>query len=103
MEIPKNGWLMSWKIPSFEMDDDWGYPYDETETSTCKHGDFPLLVGFTEGCLGDDRKKMPHLKPALKKYERIIYNVGEVSGPTKIWRVVLNGHSILLELMNCGR
>ena len=22
------GWLISWKIPSFEMDDDWGYPYD---------------------------------------------------------------------------
>ena len=29
----KMGWFISWKIPSFDMDDDWGYPYDETETS----------------------------------------------------------------------
>ena len=21
------GWFTIWKIPSFEMDDDWGYPY----------------------------------------------------------------------------
>ena len=29
MGIPKNaGWFISWKTPSFEMDDDWGYPYD---------------------------------------------------------------------------
>ena len=25
---PIAGWFSSWKIPSFEMDDDWGYPYD---------------------------------------------------------------------------
>ena len=25
---PIAGWFMSWKIPSFEMDDDWGYLYD---------------------------------------------------------------------------
>ena len=24
----QNGWLISWNIPSFEMDDHWGYPYD---------------------------------------------------------------------------
>ena len=23
---PTTGWSISWKIPSFEMDDDWGYP-----------------------------------------------------------------------------
>ena len=30
------GWFISGNIPSFEMDDDWGYPYDETETSICR-------------------------------------------------------------------
>ena len=25
--VPKNGWCISWKIPSFEMDVDWGYPH----------------------------------------------------------------------------
>ena len=25
--IPRNGWFISWKIPSFEMDDEWGYSY----------------------------------------------------------------------------
>ena len=25
---PSNRWLIFWKIPSFEMDDDWGYPHD---------------------------------------------------------------------------
>ena len=28
----KHGWFMSWKTPSFEMDDDWGYPFQETPT-----------------------------------------------------------------------
>ena len=23
----QHGWFSSWKIPSIEMDDDWGYPY----------------------------------------------------------------------------
>ena len=34
MGVSKNGWFMfmSGKAPSFERDD-WGYPYDETETS----------------------------------------------------------------------
>ena len=27
MGTPPNGWLISWKLPWFEMDDDWGYPY----------------------------------------------------------------------------
>ena len=27
MGNPQNGWFISWKIPSFEMDDDWGYPH----------------------------------------------------------------------------
>ena len=28
------GWVfVNGKSPSFEMDDDWGYPYDETETN----------------------------------------------------------------------
>ena len=25
--------VKQWNIPSFEIDDDWRYPYDETETS----------------------------------------------------------------------
>ena len=31
--IPPNGWFISWKIPSFEMDDDRGYPHGVSETS----------------------------------------------------------------------
>jgi len=27
------GWFISWNIPGSKMDDNWGYPYDETETS----------------------------------------------------------------------
>ena len=30
-EVPKNGWFISGKI-QMKMDDDWGYPHDETET-----------------------------------------------------------------------
>ena len=26
--VPKNGWFISWKIPSTKMDDDSGYPHD---------------------------------------------------------------------------
>ena len=26
MGVPKNGWFLLGKIPSFEMDDDWGLP-----------------------------------------------------------------------------
>ena len=29
---PIAGWFISWK-QTIKMDDDWGYPYDETETS----------------------------------------------------------------------
>ena len=28
MGSPKNGWFMLGERPSFEMDDDWGYPHD---------------------------------------------------------------------------
>ena len=28
MQVPPNGWFRMEKKPSFEMDDDWGYPHD---------------------------------------------------------------------------
>ena len=34
---PIYGWFMSGNIPSFEMDDDWEQPYDETETTKKNH------------------------------------------------------------------
>ena len=33
MEIPKNGLSISMGKSQSKMDDEWGYPYDETETS----------------------------------------------------------------------
>ena len=50
MEVPPNGWFLLGKIPSFEMDDDWGYPYDSGKPHM-----FPiffrkdLMLHFAEG------------------------------------------------------
>ena len=45
MEVPPAGWLMSWKIPSFEMDDDSGVPLFQ-ETSILEDGCQSISSGF---------------------------------------------------------
>ena len=40
MGVPKfAGWFISWKIPSFAMDDDLGYPHDSGNHQMVKNGD----------------------------------------------------------------
>ena len=35
---PITGWFVSGKIPSFELDDDWGYPYFRKPPYDCWDG-----------------------------------------------------------------
>ena len=46
----QNGWIswdFWWKIPSFEIGDDWGYPYDETETPIYQYHHWIIIQHLT--------------------------------------------------------
>ena len=55
------------KIPSFEMDDDWGYPHDETETSIFCYGHFPLKKRVIRGTT----KPVDFFVPTIVMYPKV--------------------------------